>query len=224
MFFYESIENKKHSSDIAVDSELYSQIADALTDIGLNLAFFTFENLQSSSYARTIDGQTTTCPVLTIYLKFNEDFKRTRIDPHSGNWSDKWTKTRDVRGIVNTIFEDHGLGHDYVSEHTFIFVHSNEVLAFYELGQNCISDVRKMIFAQAPGVYIDSVYWDGNEYYILMRDKFDYKRVKRKVKTNLAKSIPQLLAKKDKEGKCKEYDVTIKFGCAGHVPMNHLRG
>ncbi len=212
------------ASDIAYCSNLYQEVARRLIDVGLNLAFFTFTTSEHSTCARTLDGDTVSCPVLTLYLRYNADFQQTEIDPHHGNWDDKWAHTRTVRDTLNAIVQRHGLVNDYVSDHTFIFVRTFEELAFQQLGQKCADQIKELVISEAPGVHVDGVYWDGAEYYVLMRDKADYKRVKRNVKANITKAVPKLLANADTDGYCQDYKTTIEFGYGGVVPMQFLRG
>lgn len=211
-------------SDIAYGSNLYQEVARRLIDVGLNLAFFAFATCEHSSCARTLDGDTVSCPVLTLYLRYNADFQQTGIDPHHGNWDDKWAQTRTIRDALNAILQGHGLDNDYVSDHTFIFVRTLEKLSFQQLGQECADGIKELVMTEAPGVHVDGVYWDGAEYCVLMRDKADYNRVKRNVKANVTKTVPKLLANADTDGYCQDYKTTIEFGYGGVVPMQFLRG
>ena len=206
-------------SDIASHSNVYEEVVHELTDIGLNLAFFVFETSERSSCARTLNGNTVTCPVLELYLKYDRDFRETGIDRHQGNWDDKWVRTRTVRDAFNTVLSRHGYGEGFVSGHTFVFVRTLEELVFHHIGRECKNAVRQLICAEAPGVEIAHVFWNGAQYDVIMRDKADYKRVKRKVKSKVAKALPKLLAKADKGGHCQAYNVTIEFG---HTGMNFL--
>ncbi|QDU94685.1 hypothetical protein [Lignipirellula cremea] len=218
------IRDHTKESDIAYGSNLYQEVARRMTDVGLNLAFFAFTTSERSSCARTLDDDTASCPVLTLYLRYNAYFQQTGIDPHHGNWDDKWAQTRTVRDALNVILQRHGLDNDYVSDHTFIFVRTLEELAFRQLGQKCADGIKQLVIAEAPGVHVDGVYWDGAEYYVLMPDKADYKRVKRNVKANITKTAPKLLANADTDGYCQDYKTTIEFGYGGVVPMQFLRG
>ena len=211
-------------SDIAYGSNLYREVARSLIDVGLNLAFFTFTSSEHSSSARTLDGDTVPCPVLTLYLRYNADFQQTGIDPHRGNWGDKWAQTRTVRSALNANLQGHGLDSDYVSDHTFVFVRTLEELAFRQLGKKCADEVKELVIAEAPGVHVDGVYWDGAEYYVLVRGKDDFKRVKRNVKANVTKAVSKLLANADTDGCCQGYRTTIEFGYGGVVPVQFLRG
>lgn len=220
----EIIGDATNDSDIAFGSDLYEEISRELTRIGLNLAFFVFTNSEHSSCARTLNGTTASYPVLTLYLKYAADFQATGIDPHQGNWNDKWARTRPIRNILNAMLQRHGLDRDHVSDHTFIFVRTLEELAFRQLGEQCTDGVRRLVTTEAPGVHVERVYWNGSDYYVLMRDKSDYKLVNRNVKTDVTKAIRKLLADADQDGCCQDYNTTIEFGYDGNVPMQFLRG
>jgi hypothetical protein len=219
----EMIRDITKESDIAYGSNLYLDVARRLTDIGLNLALFAFTTSEHSSCARRLNEATVTCPVLTIYLRYNADFQQTGIDPHHGNWDDKWAETRSVRDTLNATLQSHGLDNDYVSDHTFIFVRALEELAFRRLGQECADGLKELVISEVPGVHVDGVYWDGAEYYVLMRDKAGYKRVKRNAE-NLTKAVLKLLANADTNGYCQDYKTTIAFGHGGVVPRQFLPG
>ena len=210
-------------SDIAYGSNLYQEIARRLIDFGLNLAFFAFTTSEHSSCARTLDGDIVSCPVLKLYLRYNADFQQTGIDPHHGNWDDRWAQTRTIRDALNATLHGHGRDNDYVSDHTFIFVQTLEELAFQQLGQECVDRIKELVITEAPGVHVDGVYWDGAHYYVLMRDKADYRRVKRNVKETVTKALPKILANADTDGYCQDYKTTIEFGYDGVVPMQFLR-
>lgn len=211
----------RNQSAIRFGSDLYSEISRELIDIGLNLAFFVFTTRADSSCARTLDGKIATCPVLVLYLKFKVDFQQTRIDPHFGNWDDKWEKTRLVRDTVNAILRRHGLESDYVSEHTFIFVQTLEELAFREIGRECKDAVQRFICSEAPGVVVSRVLWNGHQYHVIMRDKADCKRVKGKVADKVTKAIPEILAAADKDGFCQDHEAIVRFGDSG-MNLFHL--
>ncbi len=203
-------------SDIAFNGDVYEEIACGLTGIGLNLAFFVFENSVHSYAARTLeDGRNMSCPILSLYLKHDDDFRRTGIDPHRGNRGDKWPLTGRVRDTVNAVLQRHEYGSDYVSERTFVFVRTLEELAFSQLGRECKDAVLALIRAEAPGAKVTHVFWNGEQYYLVMRDKGDYKRVKRAVKTKITKALPGLFAAADADGCCQSYPATIEFGYTG---------
>lgn len=202
-------------SDIAFGSGVYQEIARELIDIGLNLALFVFATREHSSCARALDGKTETCPVLTVYLKYDADFVETGIDPHSGNWDDRWKRTQIVRDTLNLILRRHGFDNDYVSDHTFIFVRTLEELAFREIGRECKDAIKKLVCEEAPGVSVSYVFWNGYQFAVIMEDKSDYKRVKRKVKTKATNAIPKILAAADKDGCCQNYKASIGFGYTG---------
>jgi hypothetical protein len=67
-------------SDIAFSSDLYQEVACELSDIGLNLAFFVFTSRKHSSCARTLNGETESYPVITLYLRYDADLQQTGIE------------------------------------------------------------------------------------------------------------------------------------------------
>jgi hypothetical protein len=70
--------------------------------------------------------------------------------------------------------------------------------------------------SEAPGVEVTHIFWTENrEYHAIMRDKIDYKRVKRDVNVKDGKALPALLAKADVKAYCRNYNATIKFGFHG---------
>ncbi|MFO0820817.1 MAG: hypothetical protein U1A77_22910 [Pirellulales bacterium] len=214
------IRKATNDSDIAFGSDLYTDIGRELTEIGINFAFFVFATSEHSSCVRTLDGQTASCPVFTLYLKYDADFELTGIDPRNGNWDDKWPQTRTIRDAVNAILQRHGFGNHYVSDHTFIFVRTLEELAFIQLGCECKEAVQKLVCAEAPGISVTDVFWNGRQFDVILGEKADYKRMNRCVKAKLAKALPKLLSNADTSRNCQSYKATIKFG---HTGMNLAR-
>jgi hypothetical protein len=213
-----AIRDLTDESDIAFNGDVYQEIARGLTNIGLNLAFFVFKSSDHSHVARALeDGRTASFPSVTLYLKYDEDLRQTGIDRHRGNWDDEWGQTDRVRDAINVVLQRHNYGSDYVSERTFVFVATLEEIAFRDIGRECKNQVRDLVCAEAPGVDVTHVFWNGHQYYVIMRDKRDYQRVSPKVKDKIAKALPELLAASDTSGYCQAYKPTIEFG---HTGMN----
>jgi len=211
-------------SDIAFNGDVYNEIACGLTDIGLNLAFFVFKNSVHSHAARTLeDGRTMSFPSLMLYLKYESDFHQTGIDCHKGNWSDEWAQTGRVRNMVNTVLQRHKYGSECVSDHTFVFVDTLEKIAFRQIGRESRSTVLDLVCAEAPGVEVTHVFWNGETYHVIVREKGDYGRMKRTVKSKITKALPRLLAAADVDGCCKCYKATIEFGYTGMNLFNLIR-
>jgi len=219
----DTIRNLTDKSDIAFRSDVFEEVSRELIDTGLNLAFFVFATSGHSSCARTVDGDTVSCPVLTLYLKYDADFWETGIDPHQGNWDDKWAQTRTIRNAVNTILLRHGFANDFVSDHTFVFLQTLEELAFVHVGRECKEAVKKLVCAEAPDVAVANVFWNGRQFDVILHDKGDYKRVKRNVKAKIAKELPKLLATADVSNYCQSYSATIEFGYTGMNLTNLIR-
>ena len=150
-----------------------------------------------------------------MLFRSDADFERTGIDPRNGNWDDKWPQTRTIRDAVNAILQRHGFGNHYVSDHTFIFVRTLEELAFIQLGRECKEAVQKLVCAEATGIAVAGVFWNGRQFDVILGEKADYKRVNRSVKAKLAKALPKLLSNADTSRNCQSYNATIKFGYTG---------
>lgn len=215
------IRDVTNKSDIAIGSDVYAEITRELTGIGLNLAFFVFTTSEHSSAARTLDGKTATHPILTVYLKYDVDFQQTGIDPHHGNWGDKWAQTRTVRDALNAVLQRHGFDNGYVSDHAFIFVYTLEELVFREIGRECKNAVQEFICDEVPGVVVSRVFWNGQQYDVIMGNKTDYKRIKRNVKVKASKALPRILAAADIDAHCQSYKAVIEFGYSG-MNLFHL--
>ena len=209
-------------SDITFGCYLYQEVLQILSEIEFNIAFYVYKTSNHSACARTVDGSTISCPVLTLYLRYNADFRRTGIDSHKGNWDDQWAQTRTIRDAFNSVLKRNGYVDSCNSNYTFIFVRTLEELVFQQIGQQCTEKIKKLICAEAPGVKVDGVYWDGNGYYALMRDKVDYKNVKRNIHAIVSKEIPKLLADADQDGSCQDYSAQIQFGYGGIIPRQFL--
>lgn len=216
----EAIHELTDKSDIAFQSNIYEEIKDKLTNIGLKLAFFIFKTREHSFCSRDLDGNHVSCPVLTLYLNYDADFRQTGIDRHNGNWDDKWAQTRTIRNALNEMLERYGFDNDFVSDDTLIFVQTREQIAFRQIGEDFTDEIKKLVCAEAAGVNVEGVYWNGTGYYVVMKDKADYKRVKKSVKAKVTKTLPKLLANADKGGYCQEYATNIEFGYGGCPPMN----
>lgn len=206
-------------SEIERGSQIYDEIFRGLTDLGLNLAFFVFASSRTSHCARTLeDGRPICLPVLTLYLKYDRDVGETGIDPHLGNWNDRWAQTAAARTALNAVLTRHNYGPEYISDHTFVFVDSLERIAFLELGKRCKSAVSDLVRESAPGVKIYRVYWTSDRiYHVILEEEGDLKRLKAKVKLNVERALPKILQQADTDRYCRSYDATIAFG---DVKMN----
>jgi hypothetical protein len=212
-----TLDDLQRESDIARNSDAYDEISRVLNGLGLNLAFFGFTSASNSYAARTLeDGRTESFPILTLYLKYDDDFRQTGIDRHLGNWDDGWAQTVPVRKALNAVLDCRQDLRAYVSDGTFVFLDTRERVAFLEIGKQCKQAVRDQILSEAPGVEISHIFWtEQREYHAIMKDKTDYKRVKRDVKAKVGKALPALLAKADVNAYCRNYNATIQFGFLG---------
>ena len=215
------IRDAASKSDIALGSDLYEEVARELSDIGLNLAFFVFTTKEHSSCARTVDGKTSPHPVLTVYLKYEADLQQTGIDRHHGNWDDNWAQTRTVRDALNAVLQRRRFGDAYVSYRTFIFVQTLEELVFREIGRECKNAVQQFICDQAPGVVVSRIFWNGQQYDVIMENKTDYKRVKHILDSKISGAIPGILASADHDRHCRSYAAGIRLGHSG-MSLFHL--
>lgn len=217
----EMIRNYLNESEISVDSDVYKDLFAHLSEMGLNLAFLTFNSSRTSHCGRKMPDETSiTCPVLNLYLKYDSDFQQTGIDPHSGNWGDAWSETLAVRDVLNGVLNRHDFSSSFLSEHTFIFFRfTREEIAFRQIGRFCKPDVKGLILAELPNVTVDHIYWIEKEYTVLLREKAQCKRVTDRIKSKIEKAMPSILAKADVKGYCMSYDVTI---AVTHVRSLHL--
>jgi hypothetical protein len=170
-----------------------------------------------------VDGETLRCPKLELCLRFDADLRETGINPHQGNWDDKWAPTQSIRDAVNRILQRHGFNDDYVSNQTFVFVRSLEELAFQQIGRECKGAVRTLICDEAPGVVISEVYWNGRQFNVIMRDQADYKRVKRKIREKVEDALPELFAAADTDKCCRTYKPSIELGYEGASLFHVIR-
>lgn len=195
-------------SDVPVGSEAYEQIADALIASGLNLAFFTFVTSDHSHCARR--ERKGGCPVLSVYVRYDDDFRATGIDHHRNNWGDDWTHTKTVRATLNAILRRLGYGDRYVSEHTFVFVYALEEFARKRLGRDCKEAVKRVIREHVPNVRLEHLFWNGERYDAIVGDAEERKRAKATT-ARIADGIARALASADTHRACRRYSVEIAF-------------
>lgn len=208
-------------SDLKFASPVYDELCHELVELGLNLAFVVFTSREHSSCSRTLHDGNEPCPVLVVYLKHVADFQQTQIDPLRGNWGDEWSQTQDVRNTLNAVLKRHACENNDISEQTLIFVDTLEEIAFREIGRECKAAVQQLVCDESPGVTVSRVFWNGHQYDVIMSSPAEYKRVRRGVKTKVAKKIPELLAAADKQGYCQNYEATVEFGFLG-MNLFHL--
>jgi len=209
----ETIQKLQRESEIDFNSVAYEEIARGLTDLGLNLAFFVFTSSDNSSTARTLkDGSTMSFPVLNLYLKHDDDFHQTGIDPHQGNWDGKWKQTVPIRNLLNTILEKFDFGSNNISDQTFVFVETLERVAFLQIGKQCKNAVKDLVCTEAPGVKVSEIFWTSTgKYHVIMKNKADCKRMKHSVKTKVTNALPQILKNADTNCYCQSYKAPIDF-------------
>lgn len=210
-------------SEIAIDSDLYAEIFRELVGMGVNLACFVFRTSLRSACARQLNGTRATCPVLTLFLRFDVDFVRTGIDRHQGNWDDKWALTQPIRDLLNAILRRRGFSDEFISEHTFIFARTLEEVVFGKITAESRNEIKKLVREVVPDANVDAVYWNERTAYLLMHDKTDCRQAKRKA-PRLVKAISQFVADADKDACCQDYSVEIEFGFGGVVPVQFVRG
>lgn len=207
----------KCDSDISVDGDAYAAILAGLRGMDLNVAFFVFRNSSNSIAARTLqEGGTETCPSVTLYLKHNEDFRKTGIDPHRGNWDDEWEQTVSVRDSVNSVLRQHDYGPDYVSEGTFVFLDTLERIAFDHIGRASKAAVHDLVCSETGGIKPAHVFWSSDGvYHIVMKNKRGYRRLTDCVKHSITGAVPDILARADDGAYCKEYGTRVEFAYEG---------
>jgi hypothetical protein len=200
-------------SDVPFGSPLYREIAADLTAVGLNLAFFVFRTRSRSPRARRRPGRRRVAgPVLTLYLKHEADLRETGIDRRRDNANDEWPGTRRVREAVNRCFLRHGLGDDYVSEHTFVLVRDRERIVFEHIGRALQGELEDLVVQQVPGVTVQKVSFDAGRYDVILPTAAQCKRVGPEAKAKLDKRMQKLFARADEKRFCQSYPATIAFG------------
>jgi hypothetical protein len=212
----------KCDSDIGTDEDAYAEILACLSRMDLNLAFFVFHNSAHSSSARRVEGGgTETCPTVTLYLKYNDDFRKTGVDPHQGNWSDEWEQTDSVRDAVNSVLRQHNYGPDYISDGTFVFVDTQERIAFDHIGRASKIAMHELVRRETGGSKPSHVFWSSDGvYHIVMKNKRAYRRLTDSVKGCIAKAVPDILAKADTEGHCRDYSTRVESAFEGMEGLN----
>jgi hypothetical protein len=216
------IRGLKCGSDIAIDGDAYAEILTHLSQMDLNLAFFVFHNRTHSSSARRVEGGgAETFPTLTLYLKHNEDFRKTGVDPHRGNWDDEWEQTDSVRDAVNSVLRRHSYGPDSVSDGTFVFLDTVERIAFDHIGRASKVAVHELVRRETGGKKPSHVFWSSDGvYHIVMKNKRGYRRLADSVKQSIAGAVPEVLAKADSGGYCKDYGTRVEFAYQGMKGLN----
>lgn len=221
----EIVGKASRQSQIEVGSEVYREIFSGLTGLNLNLAFFAFSSSAKSHAARMVkDGHPMPCAALTLYLRYEEDCRQNGVDAQMGNWNDAWVMTGEIRNVLNTAYRRYEITKEFASDHTFVFVDTLERIAFLQIGRQCKAAVSDLVSARAPGVEVSRVFWtSGRQFHVMMKDKTDYKRVKRAVATEVTKALPKILKDADVDGCCQSYDTQIEFGYLGMNDFHLVR-
>ena len=213
-----SIAELREGSDISASSEVYAEIEANLVPHWSRTSPSSCLRTVLIRTARTIeDGQSKVFPELTLYLKYDEDFRQTGIDPRLGNWGDKWKQTDTVRDAVNAVLERHKYGSDYVSSRTFIFVASRERIAFRQIGLASKGIVRELVRSAAPDLEVAHIFWsDARKYHIIFQRREDCKRGVHPVKAT-GEDAAKGAAAADEHNYCRSYEVEVELG---HTGMN----
>jgi hypothetical protein len=212
----------KGDSDISVDGDVNAAILAHFQGLDLNVEFFVFRNRAHSSSARCVEGGgAETFPTLTLYLKHNEDFRKTGVDPHRGNWDDEWEQTDSVRDAVNSVLRQHDYDPDYVSEGTFVFLDTLERIVFDHIGRASKVAVYELVRRETGGTKPSHVFWSSDGvYHIVMKNKRGYRCLTESVKDCIANAMREILARADTGGYCKDYSSRVEFAYEGMKGLN----
>jgi len=208
----------KNESDIPIGSPVYEEIKVALAGFELNSAFFVFHNRLHAVGCRppAVDfptrGHPIPVPAISIYLKYDEDYRKMGLNATHGNWLDEWSHSTEVRNVVNSILKRNHYDDDYISNQTFIFFHSLENIVFDTIGRAIKPAVYKLIWAEIKPLMPASLYWHSNRiYYVVMHNFIEVKLIKETAKSKIKESVKKLISNADPEGYCQNYDVIIKY-------------
>ena len=212
----------KCDGDIATDGDAYAEVLAHLSQMDLNLAFLVFHNRTHSASARQVEGGgAETFPTLTLYLKHNEDLRKTGVDPHRGNWNGEWEQTDSVRDAVNSVLRQHNYGPDYISDGTFVFLDTVERIALDHIGRASKIAVHELVRRETGGAKPSRVFWSSDGvYHIIMKNKRGYRRLTDSVKDRIANAVPEVLARADTGGYCKDYSLRVEFAYKGMEGLN----
>jgi len=143
------------------------------------------------------------------------------VDPHRGNWIGEWEQTGAVRDAVNSLLRQHDYGPEYVSDGTFVFLDTVERIAFDHIGRASKIAVHELVRRETGGTKPSHVFWSSDGvYYIVMKNKRGYRRLTDSVKGCIANAVPDILAKADTEGYCRDYSTRVEFEYKGMEGLN----
>lgn len=217
-------------SDISVTEPLYREIMDDLSLLGVDAGFFTFATRARSSSARRLDdGQTRPVPVLSLFLRHDDDLSHAGIDRSTGNWNDEWKETVLVRDGVNRRLREHGRNDEWICDATFVLLQSQESLAMDALGAISKDAVRDLVRRKVPGTDIARVFWlPGRRFLVSMRTLSDCRRArqatsKRGTADAIDRGVRDILAAADTESYCRSHIATIEFAHEGMNVFHEFR-
>jgi hypothetical protein len=208
----------KNKSDIPVGSPVYEEIKLALAGFELNLAFFVFNNRLHAVGARppALDsptrGRSIPVPAISLYLKYDEDYRKMGLDAIHDNWLDEWSHTAEVRNVVNSILKRNHYNDDYISDQTFIFFLSLENIVFDAIGRAIKPAVYKLICSEIRPLQPASLYWHSDRiYFVVMHNFIEVKLIKETAKSQIKEGVKKLISNADPDGYCQNHDVIIKY-------------
>lgn len=215
--------------DLHPHPQVRAELDDALRGTGLDIAFWTYETRRSSGLVR--EGANGAEPLLQIHLRTSADLAtETGIDPHRGNWGDSWTRTATIRDAANSIFAKAGLGEDFRSLGSFIFVDSWEQYCWRKVAYESEGAVRELAMrlvvgrwhrfrpgsGQCASVYSGSA-WDRpapGAFNIIFDREDDMKRAKA-MTAQLQSGCSDILRRGRHDGCIDNFDVCIQIWWSG---------
>lgn len=209
-------------SGIPAGWEVYAAIMEALLLLVPSLALFTYESREHSHCARSQkDGSTRTCAIISLYLRHDDDLAATRVDPHMGNWRDKWKATAAIRTTFNRVLAEHGYDEAMRDEQSFVFPSSLEERSFRRLGREAKKDIPGLL-ARIAGAACTEIFWISDvRTYFLRVDHDAERRMVDKMMPAIGKAISDLLRRLDGDARCRRHDVTIET-INSHTNTFHL--
>ncbi|MEM7350116.1 MAG: hypothetical protein AAF657_04865 [Acidobacteriota bacterium] len=199
-------------SDVDPSSEAYSELMTSLSGLVPGLTLLTFEGRARSSRSRSLEnGQVARFPVITLYLRYDEDRCLAGLDAEQHNWDDSWPGTRSIRERANTILRRHGFPADDISERAFVFVRSLEPIAFNRIGRAAKEQVGRLIRRQT-GLEPSHLFWSSQGiYYAVWKDRSTCRRIGWWARRSIAREVPRLIACLDPDRHCQVHAVRVEY-------------
>ena len=208
--------------------EARAELDRALRAEGLDLAFWTYESRQSSSFGHKGEKRE---PVLHLNFRTTAALRAEQgIDPHRGNWDDGWVRTNTLRDMANSILARHGLPEDFCSPQSFIFPLSWEETCWHKIAVESEPSVKSLVTKLVlgrwhgllpgnkhyPSVYSGSA-WDEpapGAFNIVFERKEQMERAQDMI-DEIAAGCRDILRRGRHDGYIENFDVAIRLWCQG---------